>query len=185
MRARNRPARYRPPAAPLPSNRPTPERERHAETVLPPQMNGVRRPWWTAASRLDALRDGGLISAAEHDAATRVRDDCERAGRSGNSPLVRIGVGTGRAPQAAGGPTGAALDAVRRIKRVRAQLGEQDFAIVVAVAVEDVPWATLGGRLGLTDKPAKARAVGAIRLLASARDWNAVTGPRRSRIRSL
>ena len=42
-----------------------------------------------------------------------------------------------RAP-AAGGPTDAVLDAARHSEKVRTHLGEQDFAIVHWIVVEDV-----------------------------------------------
>lgn len=168
----------------FPTSAPTPERAAHAGRVEPPRMNGVARRWWSVRTRLDALLEARQISRDEYDAACRLRADAERIARGSGSPLARLGTGRTLGAQAADGPGNAQLDATRRIERVRAQLGERDFGIICAVAVEDVNWTTLAARIGTSDKTAKLHAAQAIRLLTSAARWDAVTGPR-SRIRSL
>ena len=51
---------------------------------------------------------------------------------------------------------------MKRLRQLREHLGDRNFAIVTAVAVDDVSWRALGRRLGVMDMTAKAWAVWAI-----------------------
>ena len=58
------------------------------------------------------------------------------------------------------------LDAVRRLRETRERIGPKAYALIVAVAAEDVSWRELGRRLGVTDKTAQNAAVKALEALA-------------------
>ena len=119
-----------------------------------------------AESRLDSLYTGELIAGDAYDRACALRRDGERVSRTGSSIMARFGVGAGRTAPAAFCPTEAKLDAARRLTAVRARLSERDFAILLAVCVEDVSWPELGRRLHCSDKTAKRRATAALERLA-------------------
>jgi len=78
MRTRKRLNGYRLPSPPLPTNRPTPERSRHAEAIDQPDINGrAFRLGWLVVTRLDAFLAGRLITRETYDAAVAFRRDFE------------------------------------------------------------------------------------------------------------
>ena len=56
-----------------PTNKPTDERQRRAEKILPPEMDGVLRPWWTVRDRLDGLYCAEAIELDIYERACSVR----------------------------------------------------------------------------------------------------------------
>jgi len=148
-----------------PTARPTDERQRHAEAVIEPDVNGrAFRPWWAVRTRLDALLAGGLIDRDAHDRANRLRADCERMARTGSSSMARFDMP--RIAPRAGSVAETTIDAAGRVARVRARMGAADFALVYVIAVDDLSWRELGRRMGCHDTTARQRAAKAIMRLA-------------------
>ena len=168
MRARNRPDRSRPPSPPLPSSRPNAERVAFAEAIEQPDINGrAFRPGWLVRSRLDGLLADGLIDRETYAAAQSVARDYRAVSGAPSSPIARLGMSrvAGREDAIA-----SRIDAARRLRAVRARIGEGAYSLAVAVVAEDTSWRELGKRLGVRDVTAKSAAVEALgRLSETAR----------------
>jgi hypothetical protein len=156
----------------MPSSKPTVERQRHADGVTPPDVNGAAfRPWWRVETRFDALYRDGLIDEAERIAGEQLRRDWQHAAGSTASPLARAGQSaTGTAtPGAADAYALTRLAAAGRLRHVQARVGAPAFALLALVLVEDASWPTVGRALGCSHKTAKQHAVVALKRLAANR----------------
>jgi hypothetical protein len=137
--------------------RPTPEFHQHHD-IEPPDISAVRlRPAWLVKTRLLQLREYGLIVEAQFDAAVRWRADHDRA-HGGGSLVGHYG------PRVDGGPcggrelSGLRLDALRRLRKAAAALGQTRATILLRVVVDDDTWRGLGRALGINRQTAQVRA---------------------------
>src|SRR5947209_389144 len=109
-------ADLRPAPPPMPTSRPTPEREARAALIEAPMVNGVVRRWWTVHSRLELLLKGKLIDRATYDAAQAFTADAHRVyAARGASILTKIGMGRG-----SGDAHAAMLGKMQAVARLRA-----------------------------------------------------------------
>jgi len=163
-KTRPRPDRRGPLPPSLPTSKPTGERQRQAEAVTAPDMDGAAvRPWWRVESRLDSLFAGKLIDRPAFEAATALAHDVALVGGTPASPTTRIGSVSGGWHD----PVPARLDAAKRLRTVRARIGDHAYNLVVAVAAEDLSWRALGRKLNCRDVTARRAAVEALTRLAA------------------
>lgn len=166
---RARPAGPPPPPRPAPpTSKPTPERQRHAQGIEPPDLNGrAFRPGWLVATRLDALFTDKLIGQPAYAAALGFRRDYERLASALGSAMGGIGLTRASHDDRA---MLSRLQATKRLRRIRDRIGAATYAVAVLVAVEDVSWTELARRLGCSDKTARHRGAEAIMRLADSGD---------------
>ena len=95
---------------------------------------------------MDRLYASAAIDRQAYEAAQGFRRAYEVAGSLPASPIARLGT-----PAVAGREDAIArrLDAARRVRRIRAQLGPDAFTLVVAVTVEDASRSALGRQLSI------------------------------------
>jgi hypothetical protein len=148
--------------------------------VLKPLVDGkTRREAYQVVPRVrlmvNADRDqseGAEITSAEFDAAMRWRDDfelSEGARIKGTLTLVRVDGG-----RLGDGITGPQVDAMSRVRAVRAAIGPAYHALLYWAVALDRPWLQVAqlcsgitvDRMGVTDKTAKIWCADALRALA-------------------
>jgi len=150
MRARKQRERSsRPTTPPLPTNRPTEERRRLAEVIEEPDVNGrAFRAAWLIRSRLDGLYFDKLIDLATYEAGKSLARDYWLVGGAPGSPIARIALASAIASR---------IDAARRLRAVRARIGEGAYSLEVACAAEDTSWRELGPSIALPRRYGKER----------------------------
>jgi hypothetical protein len=143
---------------------PSPFLRQHHGLEAPAIDWGTWRPYWRVRTRLDRLLADGAITPRQWGAASRLRSAFEAA-QAGIMPIHRLHGGPRR--RAAGPPSTHRADALARLAELRIDLGSVALGLLEACLVEDRSWASLGRRLGIDPKTARAWTIAAIHALAA------------------
>jgi hypothetical protein len=164
-----RPSPLLPLQLPPASSAPSAWRKQHGQVETPQIDSQTFRPYWRVRSQLDKLLSQGAITARERQTADAFRRLYELAHRGElaaqawdktylDADCRRLGDGDQSRQR---------LGAARRLARLRGELGEVAFGLVVAVVVEDACWAKIGRRFRVDPKTGRSWALQALQALAT------------------
>jgi len=167
-------------SAPPPTSSPTREYRQH-HTVEPPRIDSTEfRPAWRAKTRLVALAETDKIDRRQLEAALEWRAWHEALGRV-RVQAWEIRIGSTRLP---GTPTPFQITAAGELRAALAAIGAERVRLLEWSIVDDMPWASLAKKLGLSDKTAISRVVEAIAALTLWRQGRPVPDPPPARFRN-
>jgi hypothetical protein len=164
--------RPRPTSSPTsapPASGPSAWRQQHGQ-VETPQIDGrAFRPYWRARPQIDKLLNSGAITAQEWQRAQEFRALYERAHQGELAALApdRVYLDSNCRHPGSGEPSRSRIAALERLARVRGELGEVVYGLMIMVAVHDASWAQIGRRLRADPKTARSWAIVALQALAA------------------
>lgn len=139
---------------------PTRQFRQHHAVEAPRIDRASFRTAWRVKTRLDQLREDGIIEPHEWAMAVRLRDAVETVARQGIRAAPTEYLPSGAKPN-----FGIAASASNFCRAIKEHLGPVGYAILTACVVDDLAWAELGRRMKLDPRTARAHTVVLIKML--------------------
>jgi hypothetical protein len=157
-----------PPIDTIPSSTAPNEHYRKRHLLDPPKIDSEAfRPHFRRISPADLLLRSQAINFYQWQRAGQFRDLYEHAHQRELQSIVWDKVRVDYPQPDKSVPTEKQLSALESLARIGEKLGGKVFAILVAVVIDEIPWAALAKKLRVCPRTARTKAAAAIAALAA------------------